>query len=97
MKKKYLTDKNGEVRELQQADFRRAKPMREVLPDIAAQYRRSRGRPAGRTKEIVNLSLDVDLVQAMRGTGQGWQTRANAWLRQAMKLAPKTSTAPQAQ
>ena len=88
MKKKRLTDKNGEVRKLTAADFRRAKPMREVLPDVAAAYRRSRGRPTGRTKEAVKLSLDADLVEAMRRTGRGWQTRANALLRQSMMLPP---------
>ena len=88
MKKKYLTDKEGEVRELTRADFRRAKPMREVLPELASTYRRARGRPAGRTKEVVNLSLDADVVQAMRDSGKGWQTRANAMLRKGMKLPP---------
>lgn len=86
MNKKHLTNKNGEVRPLTRADFRRAKPMREVLPAVAAAYRRSRGRPAGRTKEAVNLSLDIDLLAALRSTGQGWQTRANAMLRKSMKL-----------
>jgi len=86
MSKKNLTDKNGEVRELTRADFRRAKPLRDVLPELAALYKRSRGRPAGRTKEVINLSLDIDLVKAMRRTGRGWQTRANALLREGMKL-----------
>jgi len=93
MSRKQLTDKDGEVRELGREDFRRARPMREILPDLAAAYRRSRGRPTGRTKETVNLSLDLDLLEAMRRTGRGWQTRANALLRKGMKLPPSEKKA----
>jgi len=51
----------------------------------AARVKRGRGRPAGSVaesrKEPVTLRLDPDLVEAMRGTGPGWQTRVNSLLR----------------
>ncbi len=40
---------------------------------------------AGR-KVPVSIRLDADLLAALRGTGQGWQSRANAMLRAAMGL-----------
>jgi uncharacterized protein (DUF4415 family) len=67
-------------------ELRTARSLRDVAPDLAAAIKKARGRPAGRHKESVHLSLDVDLVQAMRRTGRGWQTRANALLRKSMKL-----------
>lgn len=40
-----------------------------------------RGRPpTGRTKTLVSLRLDADVVSGLRALGPGWQTRANAAL-----------------
>lgn len=51
----------------------------------ARMAKRSRGRPAGSVaesrKETVTLRLDPDLVEAMRASGPGWQTRCNQMLR----------------
>lgn len=44
-------------------------------------YRRSRGRPAGAHKEQVAIRLDKDIVEKLRATGKGWQTRVNRILR----------------
>jgi uncharacterized protein (DUF4415 family) len=44
---------------------------------------RGRGRPAGSgTKVATSLRLDRDLVDAFKGTGDGWQTRLNDALRE---------------
>jgi uncharacterized protein (DUF4415 family) len=47
-----------------------------------------RGRPKGSTsvhsKQAVKLRLDPDLLQALRASGAGWQTRVNAILRDAI-------------
>ena len=41
-----------------------------------------RGRPKlDRPKSQVSLRLDADLLDALRATGTGWQTRVNAALR----------------
>jgi len=49
--------------------------------------KRKRGRPVGSVADVskkhVGLRLDPDLVEAMRSTGPGWQTRANDALRKA--------------
>jgi hypothetical protein len=71
----------------------------ELLPDFFrdGELRRGnklilRGRPplSGRPKTAVTLRLDEDIVQAYRETGKGWQTRINADLRRARKLARAT-------
>jgi len=47
-----------------------------------------RGRPkAATTKEPVKIRLDADVVQALRATGDGWQTRINDTLRASLQLA----------
>jgi uncharacterized protein (DUF4415 family) len=47
--------------------------------------KRGRGRPIGSTadstKRKVNLRLDPDLLEALKASGQGWQTRVNMILR----------------
>lgn len=44
---------------------------------------RGRGRPAGSgAKVATNIRLDRDLVEAFKGTGDGWQTRINDALRE---------------
>src|SRR5436309_13764075 len=59
-----------------------------------------RGRPplSGKPKTAITLRLDGDVVEAYRGTGEGWQTRINADLRRARKLrtamAPRSEPAP---
>jgi uncharacterized protein (DUF4415 family) len=42
-----------------------------------------RGRPPlAKTKRLVTLRLDPEVVDGLRATGPGWQTRANAALAQ---------------
>ena len=41
-------------------------------------YRKKRGRPAGSgTKEQVAIRFDRDVLEALRATGPGWQTRVS--------------------
>ncbi len=89
MKKKQnpLTDKAGEVRELTRADFGRARPMREVLPKLAADYRKSGGRPAGSTKTPVSIRLDDDVLAFFKSKGAGWQTRIGRVLKAFVEAA----------
>ena len=44
------------------------------------QFKR-RGRPVGSNKAKVNLRIDVDILEASKSGGEGWQTRINAALR----------------
>ncbi|MDO4769480.1 MAG: BrnA antitoxin family protein [Brachymonas sp.] len=52
---------------------------------------RKRGRPAGTTKAdakvAVKLRLDPDVLEALRSTGSGWQTRVNDMLHASLQLA----------
>ncbi|CAN7679943.1 BrnA antitoxin family protein [Pseudorhodoferax sp. LjRoot39] len=67
--------------ELDDAFFERADEFRD-------QVLVKRGRPkAAATKEPVKLRLDPDVVEALRATGDGWQTRINDMLRASLVLA----------
>lgn len=66
--------------------FRKAKPARKVVPKLVAAYERSRGRPAGRKKAVISLSLDKDVLAALRASGHGWQTRVNDLLKAAVGI-----------
>lgn len=64
-------------------DFRRARPFSEVFPDLAASIREElRKRGPARTKEAISIRLDMDLVEKLRATGPGWQSRVNDALRE---------------
>jgi len=83
-----LTDEEGEVRELTEQDFARARPASEVLPEIlgpeaAAELLKPRGRPRSPEKKVpVNIRLDADVVETFRSMGKGWQSRINRALRE---------------
>jgi uncharacterized protein (DUF4415 family) len=68
-------------------DFRRARPLLELLPketaDAIRRMRGQRGPQKEPTKELISLRLDRDVLAALRATGFGWQTRANDALRAA--------------
>lgn len=59
----------------------------------AAIAKKLRGRPVGsvqaKTKEPVKIRLDADVLAALRGSGEGWQTRINDALRASLVLAGK--------
>ena len=62
-------------------DFRRARPAREVLPEIfgeamARRLLRPRGRPKGDVQRTsISLRLPPDVLARWKATGPGWQTR----------------------
>jgi len=55
-------------------------------PKLVGAIKRSRGRPMGRSKETIHISLDAEIVASLRKSGKGWQTRLNEMLRVAMGL-----------
>ncbi len=60
----------------------------EMAAGVEAQ-RKKRGRPLGSgSKEQVAIRLDVDVLDAFRASGPGWQTRMNAALREWLKEHP---------
>jgi uncharacterized protein (DUF4415 family) len=49
---------------------------------VKASAKRGPGRPMGSgSKAQVTLRLDLEVIQALKATGSGWQTRANEVLR----------------
>ncbi|MDR2333751.1 MAG: BrnA antitoxin family protein [Burkholderiaceae bacterium] len=76
--------------EVNEEFFAKASPAIQVLgASTVAALKRGRGRPAGSvaesTKEKVNLRLDPDVLEALRASGRGWQTRVNDLLRADIK------------
>ncbi len=69
-----LIDENGEVREIIGADMKRA--VRLGRPPMPADLRKRR----------VTMMLDPDILARLKAGGRGWQTRANALLREALGL-----------
>ena len=95
MPKKPLIDEDGEVRTPTKEEFARAVRMADFDPDFLHRFeevKRQRGRPAGRSKKAVTLSLDLDLIEKLRATGSGWQSRVNALLRAAVGLSESSTT-----
>lgn len=87
-----LTDAEGEVRELTEADFAEMRPAYEVLPaELVALMREHRRRRQGErgpqkapTKKLVSIRLDQDVLERAKADGPGWQTRINDILREAL-------------
>jgi uncharacterized protein (DUF4415 family) len=85
-RRKPLTDADGEVRELTKVDIARMRPASEVVPDIVAAWRRSRGRPPkAATKQQITLRLSPEVLAFFRKQGRGWQTRVNEVLSRYVK------------
>lgn len=81
-----LTDKHGEVRELQKKDFKSFKSAEEVLPAELIAILPKRGRPTSESpKKAVNIRLSPDVLTSFKATGRGWQTRIDEALRDWLK------------
>jgi uncharacterized protein (DUF4415 family) len=78
-----LTDTDGEVRALTAEDMARFRPASQALPvDLQETLGvRRRGPQKAPTKVSTTIRLDADLLEALKATGEGWQTRVNALVR----------------
>lgn len=78
-----LIDADGEVRELTAKDMARFRPAHDVLPPELQKTlgMRRRGPQKAPTKVSTTIRLDADLLEALKATGEGWQTRVNALVR----------------
>ncbi len=64
-----------------------ARPFADALPALAASIRKARGRPRlDRTKLQVTIRLDADVLDRLRSSGPGWQSRINDALRKELDL-----------
>lgn len=85
-KRSPLTNKAGEVRELTEADFERAVPFSELPESLQAKLaRRPRGPQKAPVKERITIRLSPEVVAPFRATGDGWQTRLDAALKDWLK------------
>jgi uncharacterized protein (DUF4415 family) len=80
-----LIDSTGEVRELTVQDLQHFRPASEVLPAALRRKLGVRGPQLAPTKERITIRLSPDVVQPFRATGDGWQTRVDAALRDWLK------------
>jgi uncharacterized protein (DUF4415 family) len=85
-----LIDEDGEVGDLSRVDFGTFRPAREVLPpDLYAgllALKNRGGRPKSAAPKIQTaIRFDPDVLEGLRATGKGWQTRANDALREWLK------------
>lgn len=78
--------------EWSEEDFRRARPAAEVLPpelyaNLLEMNRRTgvRGQQKAPTKERITIRLSRDVLERFRATGDGWQTRVDAALKEWLK------------
>jgi uncharacterized protein (DUF4415 family) len=85
-KRKRLTDKSGEVRELTAADFEQAKPFTGLPKRLQGKLRKvgQRGPQVAPTKKLVSLRLSAHVLAHYKATGPGWQTRIDETLRRAV-------------
>ncbi|MEM8970871.1 MAG: BrnA antitoxin family protein [Pseudomonadota bacterium] len=66
-------DENGDALELDEHFFKTATRGRPPLPE-------------DEKKKRVSIMLDQDVLRSLKADGKGWQTRANALLRDALGL-----------
>jgi len=82
---KPLTDPAGEVRELKAEDLTRFRPASEVAPSSLARKLGVRGPQKAPTKERITIRLSPEVVRRFRATGDGWQARVDAALKDWLK------------
>lgn len=76
---------DGEVGDLSNVNSSLFKPAGEVLPPSLMKKLGVRGAQKAPTKERITIRLSPDIVQAFRATGEGWQARLDAALRDWLK------------
>ena len=74
-------------RPLTEDELSELRPFEEVHPELAESIRRSRGRPPlDSPKKQVTLRLDADVLDRLRQSGPGWQSRINEVLKKVVGL-----------
>lgn len=80
--KKRLTDQDGEVGELTNADVTRMRPMSEVLPTGLQRTIGQRGKQRSPTKVKTSIRLSQEVMDHFKEEGDGWQRRIDQALKQ---------------
>ena len=94
-----VIDDDGEVGDLSEVDPHVFRPAAEVLPpDLYAdlvemnrqsKLRRGRGPQKAPVKRPTTIRFDADVLEGLRATGPGWQTRVNDAMREWLKTQPR--------
>lgn len=77
-----LTNEDGEVRELTDADVKGMRPMSNVLPASLQRTIGQRGKQHAPTKVKTSIRLSQDVVEHFQEGGEGWQRRIDQALKQ---------------
>jgi uncharacterized protein (DUF4415 family) len=78
--RKSVIDREGEVADLSRLDKADMKPFTALPKSLQTKLK---GRPkAAVTKERITIRLSPEVVQSFRATGEGWQTRMDAALKE---------------
>lgn len=83
-----LTNEDGEVRELTAEDVSSFKSAKAVLPASLAKKIGVRGAQKAPKKIVTTIRLSPDVLEKFKATGEGWQTRIDASLRQFISEHP---------
>ena len=90
-KRSPLTTKSGEVRELTEEDFKQAAPFSSLPESLHYTLsRRPRGPQKAPVKKRITIRLSPEVVEPFRATGDGWQTRLDAALKDWLKTHTPT-------
>ena len=84
-RRKSLIDADGEVRELTAEDIAKFKPAAAALPPSLRKKLGVRGPQKAPTKERITIRLSREVLEQFRTSGEGWQTRVDAALREWLK------------
>ena len=86
-KKSKLPDDWEDNPEWTDEDLARAKPFKEVLPKIYANWERNRGGrpPVKEPKVLIGFRLAQDVVSRVRASGRGYNARVEKVLREALE------------
>lgn len=76
---------DDDIPEMTIADFRKARPVREVMPGLIAAAKRARGRPRSTNpKQHISIRLDAQVIAGFKAMGPGWHGRINEALVRAL-------------
>ena len=78
------------------ADFKRAKRISELPPELQEKLRGVRGPQKAPTKERITIRLSRDIVERFRASGPGWQVRVDDALRAWLRRHPPEGSKPPA-
>ena len=62
------------------------------IPELQGLIKRGRGPQREPTKKLISIRLSEDVLQALRATGSGWQSRADEALRSWINQQPKSTS-----